>query len=183
MTEYRRVINNSFLHQNVKSGHIVTSPQPNNMYCKLCGIPVIWNYCIFLAKTLFYSLIKGILILIYTCLSNNNHKLYPSGFYRHTQQSKFFIHPLDVHVFPPSENVSCDNLHLWHFLLLHPLHNFSNAFLHLLVLFCHHDWLLVIWILYHFDKYHNDILYQNFLNIFLVGSNGQKIVTWIFIGR
>ena len=102
-----------FLRNNVKYGHIEISRKPKNRYCKLCIILVIDNYCIFLTVKLLPPLSKGKLLLIHTCLSNNHHKGYPSRFDRRTQQIKYLIQPLDVHVYSPSENVSCDSFLLW----------------------------------------------------------------------
>ena len=119
--EYYRVQNNSFLRNNVNSGHIAISRQPNNRYFKLCVIPVIDNYCIFLTIKLFPPLRKGKLLLIHICLFKNHHKCYPSNFDRRTPRNNFFIKPLDVPICSPSENVSCDSFPLWQSLLLHLL--------------------------------------------------------------
>ena len=96
LTEYFRVHNNSFLRSNVKSGNIATYWQPKNMYCKICVIPVIDNYYIFLTLKLFLPFSKGKIFLIRAFILNNHHKFYPSNFDLRAPNIKFFIQPLDV---------------------------------------------------------------------------------------
>ena len=102
---------------NVNSRNIEIYRKLNNRYCKLCVIPVIDNYFIFLTIKLLPPLIKGKLLLIRTCLFKNHHKCYPSSFYWLIPWIKFFIQPLDVHVCSPSEKVYFDSIRLVHHVL------------------------------------------------------------------
>ena len=124
--------------------HIAISWQLNNSYFKLCFILVIDSYCIFLTIKLLNPPSKGKLLLIHTCLFKNNHKCYPSRFDSRTRWNNFIIQPLDIHIYSPSENVSCDSFRLWQSLLLHPLWHGSKVCLQLLVLYHRYDCLLII---------------------------------------
>ena len=135
----------------------------------------------FSQNKLFLPLSKGKLLLVITCLFKNHHKLYPSRFDRRTPHISFFIRPIDVHVWSHSEKVSCDSFCLWQYLPLNPLQHVSKFCLQILVLLHRHDCWLLLSLLYFFDKGHTEILYQRFLKIFLVGVNGQNIVTWIYV--
>ena len=172
--------NNSFLRNNIKSGKIGIYRQPKNSYCKLCVIPVIDNYCIFLTIKLLPPLRKGKLIYIHTCLFKNNHKWYSSIFDRRTPHIKFFIQPLDVQVWSPLEKVSCDIFCLCQYLPLHPLQNFSKVCLCILLIFHLHNFWILLSISHLFDKLHTETISQSFLKRFLVDFNGQHIATLIF---
>ena len=70
---------------------------------KICGKPIDKHYLIYLTIKLLPPLSKGNIPLIHICLFNNHHKFHPPGFEFHTPRIIFFIHPLDVHVFPTTK--------------------------------------------------------------------------------
>ena len=151
MTDYCRYQNNSFLRNNVNPGHISISRQPKNRYCKLCVIPIIDNSWTFLRIKLFPSLSKYKFFLICTCLFKNNQKWFSSSFDCLTPRIQFINHPLDVHIYSPSENVLCDSFRLWHYLPFHPLQHGSKVWPSILVILHRHDWWLLLSLLYIFD--------------------------------
>ena len=119
--------------------------------------------------------------MICTCLFKNNQKWFSSSFDCLTPRIQFINHPLDVHIYSPSENVLCDSFRLWHYLPLYLMKNVSKVCLQILVLFHFRYCWLLLSISYLFDKGHNDILSQRFLNVFLVDVNGQNTITLICV--